>query len=96
MHNPLVLKGNYFGGEGETECLRGESVEGGLEKLSQQEREALGYVTFVLIKTLCNTNICLPLLTPPQKSCNFPYLESREGQATSEDKARLSLCFGEK
>lgn len=60
-------------------CMGRECEEPG--KTSQQKKEALGYVTFVLIKTLCNTNICLPS-TPPQKSCNFPYLESREGQAT--------------
>lgn len=41
MHNPLILKGNYFGGEGETDGLYGERVEGGLEKLSQQKRKRL-------------------------------------------------------
>lgn len=41
MHNPLILKANYFGGEGETDDLYGERVEGGLEKLSQQKRKRL-------------------------------------------------------
>ena len=41
MHNPLILKANYFGGEGETDGLYGERVEGGLEKLSQLKRKRL-------------------------------------------------------
>ena len=36
-----MLKGNYFGGEGETDGLYGERVEEGLEKLSQQKRRRL-------------------------------------------------------
>lgn len=35
-----------------------------------------------------------PPLTPPQKSCNFPYLEFGESQASFEDKARFSVRFG--
>lgn len=68
----------------------------GLETLPAEEKDTLGYAVFVLIKMFRGANICPPPLAPPHKSCNFPYLEFRESQATFEDKARSSPCCGEK
>lgn len=40
--------------------------------------------------------LAFPLLPPPQKSCNFPYLEFGKSQASFKYKVGFNLCFGGK